>query len=349
MNYLVSIIIPVYNSEKYIKRCLNSVLNQTYKNIEIVIVDDGSTDNSFLEINKFEDKRIKYFKKENEGVSIARNYGIKKSSGEYLLFVDSDDYIAKDMINELVKRIEGLSEIVFCNNMEIWYNKEEERRLFVSVDKLSKNNVIREIASGRAGLVCSKLVSKKVIEDNNILFDKNLKVGEDQLFFLEVVEKSDEFKHVDKSLYFYNRTNENSVTIKYQHKLYKNFIYLYNQVLKVLERNNMKSKDDNQLLINKLILLTWTAINNEVNGLKENSIRFGLENIEEILKESKSYLNNVYTEDRIGKLIINSSKSKFKLLASLKLIIVIKLFNIKMNIRRKLSYESKSKCNCSNI
>lgn len=349
MDYLVSIIIPVYNSEKYIKRCLNSVLNQTYKNIEIVIVDDGSTDNSFFEINKFKDRRIKYFKKENEGVSIARNYGIKRAVGEYLLFVDSDDYIAKEMVNELVKRTKGLSEIVFCNNLEIWYNKEEERRLFASFDKLSKNNIIREIASGRAGLVCSKLVSKKVVEDNNISFDKNLKVGEDQLFFLAVAEKSDEFKHVDKSLYFYDRTNENSATIKYQYNLYKNFIYLYRQVLKVLERNNMSSKEDKLLLVNKLILLTWIAINNEINGLKENSIIFSLKNIREILKEANLYLNDVYVEDRIGRLIINSSKSKLKLLSSLKLIIVIKLLNIKMNIRRRLSYESKDKYNCSNI
>ena len=349
MDYLVSIIIPVYNSEKYIKRCLKSILNQTYENIEMIVVDDGSTDNSFNIISKFEDKRIRYFKKENEGVSIARNYGIKRAVGEYLLFVDSDDYIAKDIVEELIKKTNGLSEIVFCNNLEIWYNKEEERRLFISVDKLNKKNVMREIASGRAGLVCSKLVSKKVIEDNNISFDEKLKVGEDQLFFLEVAEKCDEFKYVDKSLYFYDRTNENSATIKYQHNLYKNFTYLYDQVFKVLERNNMRGKEDRQLLVNKFILLAWTAVNNEVDGLKENSIIFGLKNIREILKESNSYLNDICVEDRIGTLISNSSKSKFKLLSSLKLIIVIKLFNIKMNIRRKLSYESKGKCNCSNI
>lgn len=349
MKYKVSIIVPVYNSEKYIERCLNSVISQTYKNIEIIIVDDGSSDNSFNVISKFDDKRIKYFRKENEGVSIARNYGIKRASGEYLLFVDSDDYISRDMVQELVKQTEGLSEIIFCNNLEIWYNKEEERRLFISIEELSKNNVIREIASGRAGLVCSKLVSKKVIDDNNITFDKNLKVGEDQLFFLAVAEKSDEFKYVDKPLYFYDRTNENSATIKYQHNLYKNFIYLYKQVLRVLERNNMNNEEDNQLLINKLILLTWTAINNETNGLRENSIIFSVKNIREILKQSNLYLNNVYVEDRIGRLIINSSNSRFKFLASIKLIIVIKLFNIKMNIRRRISHESKGKCNCSNI
>lgn len=349
MDYLVSIIIPVYNSEKYIERCLKSVISQTYKNIEIIIVDDGSTDNSFTEINKFQDKRIKYLKKDNQGVSIARNFGIDKSAGQYLLFIDSDDYVSDEIVEQLIEKVDGLSEIVFCNNLEKWYNKEEGRRLFISVDKIDKKNVIKEIASGRAGLVCSKLVSKKVISDNNIYFDENLRVGEDQLFFLKAAENSVAFKYVDKYLYFYDRTNENSVTIRYQEKLYDDFIYLYNNVSIILERNNMNSSEDKQLLIDKFVMLTWTAINNEVNGLKQNSVISCLKNIKSILRKSSIYLTSITSENRIGNLILNSSKSKLKIISAVKLIIIIKLFNIKMNIRRKLSYESKGKCNCSNI
>ena len=100
MNPLVSVIIPVYNVEKYLRRCLNSVIDQEYKNIEIILVNDGSTDNS-LEIAisyKEKDKRIKVFSQENQGLSAARNMGLDKSHGEYITFIDSDDYVSKDYV-----------------------------------------------------------------------------------------------------------------------------------------------------------------------------------------------------------------------------------------------------------
>lgn len=101
---LVSIIVPVYNSADYIGRCLDSIVAQTYENLEILIIDDGSKDSSFLICNRYaeQDKRIKVFKQKNAGAGPARNYGIKLSKGKYLAFVDSDDYIKKDMIEHLV-------------------------------------------------------------------------------------------------------------------------------------------------------------------------------------------------------------------------------------------------------
>ena len=104
----VSIIVPVYNCEKYIKECINSVINQTYKNLEIIIVDDKSTDNSLSIINSFKDKRIKVISlKENSGVSIARNKGVEVSTGELICFLDSDDYWNKEKIEKQVKFIDG--------------------------------------------------------------------------------------------------------------------------------------------------------------------------------------------------------------------------------------------------
>ena len=102
-----SIVIPVYNVEGYIEKCLNSIKIQTYSNFEVIIVNDGSPDNSEKKIKTFlKDKRFKYYKKENGGLSDARNYGIKYTTGDYLLFVDSDDYIDKKMLEELNKAIE---------------------------------------------------------------------------------------------------------------------------------------------------------------------------------------------------------------------------------------------------
>ena len=100
----VSVIVPVYNVEKYLDKCLDSIVNQTFNNYEIIIINDGAPDNSEAIIKKYLKKypqKIKYYKKENGGLSDARNMGILKSSGKYLMFVDSDDYIAEDMIEKL--------------------------------------------------------------------------------------------------------------------------------------------------------------------------------------------------------------------------------------------------------
>lgn len=105
-----SIVIPVYNVEEYIDKCLNSVLNQTYKDFEVIIVNDGSPDNSIQIIDRYVkmDDRFKVYSKENGGLSAARNFGVKKVSGDYLIFLDSDDYIEKDLllkISEVAKRL----------------------------------------------------------------------------------------------------------------------------------------------------------------------------------------------------------------------------------------------------
>lgn len=100
---MVSIIVPVYNVEKYIEKCLTSLASQTYDSLEFILVSDGSKDGSDVICKRFAvaDKRFRYFRKENEGVSAARNYGISRARGEYYLFVDSDDYIDSDMVEKM--------------------------------------------------------------------------------------------------------------------------------------------------------------------------------------------------------------------------------------------------------
>lgn len=118
MNELISVIVPIYNVEKYVSKCIDSIINQSYGNIEIILVDDGSTDNSssIIEDYKKIDKRIKVYHKKNGGLSDARNFGIKKSKGNYFCFIDSDDWIDKDFIEFLYRNlIENDCEISICN------------------------------------------------------------------------------------------------------------------------------------------------------------------------------------------------------------------------------------------
>lgn len=284
---LVSIIVPMYNSEKYISRCLESLIKQTYKNIEIIVVDDGSNDNSINIVSSLNDKRIKLYKKENSGVSSTRNYGIEKSNGDLLLFVDSDDYIDTTMIDKLVKKVRNKDEaFVTCNNTEIYKDKEEIRETFEEENVgLNREYLIRAIASGRAGLVCSKLVSRKVIIDNNIRFDSNLKIGEDQLFFIEVAQYCNDFEYINESLYFYDRRNENSATISYKENLIDNFKYLQEKIEKIFVDNDMNSKEDIILLNNKIIGWFNHCMFNEVRSMKITRIMESLKRIETLIME----------------------------------------------------------------
>lgn len=334
MDFLISIIIPVYNCEKYIKRCLESIVNQSYRNLEILLVNDGSTDNSLDQIGYFSDKRIKIYNKTNGGVSSARNLGIEKAIGDYLLFVDADDYINSKMVEELVKEVKEDNTLVFCNNDEIWKNRIDKRVLFKEFkDKINKQDVLREIASGRAGLVCSKLVNRRVIKENNIRFDENLIIGEDQLFFLQVAEKTEQFQYIDKSLYYYDRTNEESATLKYQKNLYRNFSRLQRQVELIFKQNKLNSKEDKRILNNKILNSTWVCINNEVNNLR---FAKSINNIYEILILAKRDIDfNLANESKINNLIIKSIKNDSKL-ETIKIIIFIKLLNVKVNLINKV-------------
>ena len=121
---MVSVIIPVYNVEKYIDECLKSVVSQTYKNIEVIIINDGSTDKSEEIIRSYLDKyeNITYIYQQNKGVSEARNLGLKNATGDYVLFVDSDDYIHKSMIEKMYNNAKYINQIYICGHIVLWIN-----------------------------------------------------------------------------------------------------------------------------------------------------------------------------------------------------------------------------------
>ena len=121
-NELLSVIVPVYNVEEYLERCIESIIASSYKNIEIILINDGSTDKSvhICEKLKAKDERIKVFHKENEGVSSARNYGLENVKGEYITFVDSDDYIDKHMYTNLMNiMLKEDADIVYCDLVQV--------------------------------------------------------------------------------------------------------------------------------------------------------------------------------------------------------------------------------------
>lgn len=286
----ISIIVPMYNSEKYIGRCLNSLINQTYYNIEIIVIDDGSTDTSYSKVKAFDDQRIRLYSKKNGGVSSARNLGLQSATGDLIMFVDADDYVDLKMVEMLVNEVDDLdSSFLVCNNYELYDNRIDKR---VIVDNnrqsqsITKVDMIELIATGRAGLVCSKLVSRKVITDHQIIFDEKIKVGEDQLFFLQVAQYCSNFKYINECLYYYDRRNETSATISYQKDLSSNFIYLHQKVKEILNQTLIDKVVIQTLLDDKVFSMFLHCLQNEIRNVsilnlrtfylnvKENMIRF---------------------------------------------------------------------------
>lgn len=209
MNSKVSIIIPIYNSRKYLSTCINSILEQTYQNIEIIIIDDGSTDNSKKIVEEYirENNLIKYFYKKNGGVSSARNMGIEKATGKYLFFVDSDDMIEKDAINKCMELINEYDYLFVkrINNKAKYKNKN-------IVCEIPKEEFIESVIKNKInGFVCCGIYNKKII--GNLRFDQEISFMEDTLFLLQYISKLKTIGFVDYSCANYHYIeNENSIT-----------------------------------------------------------------------------------------------------------------------------------------
>lgn len=210
---LVSIIIPVYNSEKYLLECVHSIMNQSYEYLEIIIINDGSTDNSLsccYELQN-EDKRIKVIDIENAGVSNARNIGIKESNGELLMFVDADDYIDKDFVFTLLSNCKNAYSLSLCGYYKV-DKKKHEVNYFKSLKKIRNNKIYKTICRDSRiwNQVWNKIYIKDIIIKNNIFFNPEIKVGEDLLFNFQYAQFINEVIYISKPLYYY-RCSPNSV------------------------------------------------------------------------------------------------------------------------------------------
>ena len=215
MNAKVSIIIPVYNVKKYLPRCLDSIVNQTYRDLEIICVNDGSNDGSIEVLNEYlnKDARFKVIDKENGGPSSARNAGLKAATSNYVMFVDSDDEIHTDMIEVLMKQMQdNKADISMCDTVEVYeydkLNKEQyfnEKENIVALD--DNTNIMKSFFE--FGIVnispCAKLFKKEVL--NGIYFNEDITNNEDRLFLYFVYLRANKVVHTNKKMYYYIKRN----------------------------------------------------------------------------------------------------------------------------------------------
>jgi glycosyltransferase involved in cell wall biosynthesis len=200
---MLSIIVPVYNAEKTLEQCLDSILSQTFTNFECILVDDGSTDKSsgICDAYALRDSRIQALHKLNEGVSAARNDGIETSCGDYIAFVDSDDYLMPDMYQRLMEKIENeKKELVCCG-----YSHRNKVFLppSVSCEASVAQTVYHLEQSELFGLIWNKLYLANIIKKNNILFPTGQYFGEDIFFNIQYFGLINSFCFVDEALYVY--------------------------------------------------------------------------------------------------------------------------------------------------
>lgn len=221
-NSLVSVIIPVYNVEKYLSQCVDSVINQTYKNLEILLINDGSTDDSGKICDEYarKDTRVKVIHKENGGLSSARNKGIREAIGDYLMFLDSDDYLENDNCLLPTSKIllSGQDiDIVFFRFKSLYgkENKIKEDGLFYpeSLNCMDSKNTLKYLVSHDLlwGSACAKITRSSFIKQNNLYFKKGIK-SEDIEWILRLANCLPKYFFTNGSFYIYRKGRENSIT-----------------------------------------------------------------------------------------------------------------------------------------
>jgi len=283
MTDLVSIIVPIFNSEKYIEAIIKQILKQTYENIELILVNDGSTDNSESIVRSFlNDSRIKYISQTNGGPSKARNTGLKHVNGQYITFIDSDDSIAPDYIEKLYNGIiEFDSDICCCGYEYIGFNEAYKHHDFLPFGQINKDNFVKNIFSGTGGITWGKIYKSNILLENNIQFDENFKLCEDQLFALTAWSKSSKFCSIDYNGYIYNGKNESSL-------MHNNNFHKWSQQFDLIKKE--------ELILNKYVnsSIAKECLDKKIKNVFVSLIYSGLDGNQQLLKKliKENYINH---------------------------------------------------------
>lgn len=314
MESKISIIIPVYNGEKTLYKCLESLILQKYRNIEIILINDKSIDKSEEICTGLAEKYnfIKYISNEyNLGVSATRNRGLKEATGEYVVFVDSDDWVDYNYCNCLLEGVKLHNAQLAISGF--WYHNDIKRlppqqNVFNKDSNIvikSKNDVVELYSKWHFSALWNKIFVKSIIEKNGIKFDENISIGEDMRFGIDYVNCMDNDKIVviNKPLYHYIHINPNSLWYKHMNQLeisVESMRYLFD----ILDKNAKKNKDTIEIF-NKGLLYFYT-----------NYLDFIVKNKSFSRKQKKNEINKILKNqeyiDCVNKCRFDESESKLK-------------------------------------
>ena len=314
---MISIIVPIYNVEKYLSKCIESLLNQTYKDIEVILVNDGSKDDSLKICREFEikDKRVIVINQKNRGVSAARNVGIEKASGEYIGFIDPDDWVEKDMYYDMIQEFSNNEvEMVICGynyydeegkiDLSRIYDKRESE--YVSQKKIM--SMFSDIPPTIRHGVVNKLFRKETVSEQR--FDEKLHSSEDVLFLCEYVNKINNAVIIHKP-YYCNRVRMGSathggLTVK---KLADSF-YAHDYMYKCIVSKYPDLKQHSQLFLLDVCVLKYKESKNKIKFLtfeEQNESIVCLKKMKKYIKKQaiKAVSNKeIYWKTRIAYLLL---------------------------------------------
>ena len=309
MNRLISVVVPVYNVEDVLHFCIDSILNQTYSDFELLLVDDGSTDKSGDICDQYarKDTRIRVFHKENGGVSSARNLGIDNANGEYICFIDSDDYVNSEFLDSLIKT---KTLYPHCDNVWCCFSTvSSPGGNPVNSNKIKMEEEYIEFSRRQimtlhdnwldAGPVC-KLYQKEIIDENKIRFNESISLGEDLIFNFEYLDKTNGQIIVKNApLYYYVQMNCESLSTKYYPDLFE--IYKHNNKIMWSYIDSWGCDDEQkQLFYNSCFFLYERVLENTYHKDSDcvNRIRYNNEILKSVefskaLHKSNCYINPI--------------------------------------------------------
>ena len=302
---LISIIVTVCNKEKYIGKCIESVINQTYKELEIIIINDGSTDQSESVIDNYiHDKRIKSINQENKGVSYSRNRGIQIAKSKYIFFLDGDDELTENTISELAQNTNDGPDIIvgnFIYKSDIYNRKNTAIREgnYYSSSQLDKIQFKYDmfVSNGRPlASACNKLYKKEFLIKNELFFEDNL-VSEDRLFNLCCICYKPRIVLINKYTYIVNIT-DNSRSRSFDKNFYKSSITLFENFYNFLKKNAFLTKNDDLLFLTLL---------NDIEKIHYYIYKYSLKKFSDTMYYTKMIKNDC----KINLILENGLKNKY--------------------------------------
>lgn len=308
MEEKLSIIIPVYNVEDFLEESILSVLNQTYKNLEILLINDGSTDNSLKICKKYGeiDRRIKIINQENKGLSGARNTGIENSTGKYLIFLDSDDTLDEDICEVLKNKLDSeKADIVICD----LYSDRDKKNAKEIVTNYTSKEVIREILIRNKfdTSACGKIFKRELFDD---IFFPEGKLYEDLGTIYKIVDKANKITHISVAKYFY-RVRKGSITRSKFNLKQLDVFYFLNKI-KIYLKNNypdllqlLRNRESLTIVITFLMLFESNKIDKRLAKKLCKKLRI---NIVSFIKDKN--INFIYKILAVG-IIVNYNITKF--------------------------------------
>lgn len=307
----ISIIVPIYNASKYLDKCLNSLVNQTKKELEFILVNDGSTDNSESIIKSYNDDRIRYFKRSNHGIGNTRNFGISKSNSKYIMFLDSDDYLEKDACEILFKKIDKDNlDLVICDFYKGNKDQFEEIKINEFNNTSLQNNPRLLLDINLAPW--NKIYRSDLIKNNNIKFIENLKY-EDAPFVVLSLLKARKIGKVNKPLLYYIIHKNSETTIR-DEKIF--------DIIKIIDiiRDYSKEYEWTKEVIDEMTIQILVNYNIQQREIQDKKMRdkFINQTFSYFEKNIPNYKQNSYFNNRnMLKSIIEKSRILSKLYCDL--------------------------------